>query len=109
LIQESDGAGQKLEGEQERRGEDERKEGEGALKQEQRQNLPQPLIWQKRQPLPQQATMGPAPMEGIERMNAVVMKGQGQGTGVPPRWDLFAMDIDWGRSCYTCGGFGHMA
>jgi len=86
-----------------------RKEEEGAPKQEQRQNLPQPLVWQKRQPLPQQATMGPAPMEGIERTNAVVMREQGQGVGVPPRRDPFAMDIDRGRNCYTCGGFGHMA
>jgi len=31
----------------------ERKKGGGALKQEQRQNLPQPLVWQRRQPLPQ--------------------------------------------------------
>ena len=31
--------------------------------------------------LPQQATTGPAPMEGIERTNAVVVRGQGQGQG----------------------------
>jgi len=86
-----------------------RKEGGGAPKQEQRQNLPRPLVWQRRQPLPQQATMGPAPMEGIERTNAVVMRGQGQGARVPPRWNPFAMDIDRGRNCYACGGFGHMA
>ena len=35
----------------------------------------QPLVWQRRQ-MPQQATMGPAPMEGIERTNTVVMRGQ---------------------------------
>ena len=68
-----------------------RKEGEGAPKQEQKQNLLQPLVWQRRQPLPQQVTMGPAPMEGIERTNAVVMRGQGQGVGVPLRRDPFAM------------------
>ena len=86
-----------------------KKEGGGAPKQEQRQNLPQPLVWQKKQPLPQQATMGPAPMEGIERTNVVVVRGQEQGAEVPPRWDSFAMDIDWERNCYACGGFGHMA
>ena len=59
--------------------------------------------------MPQQATTGPAPMEGVERMNAVVVRGQGQGTGFPPRRDPFAMDIDRGRNCYACGGFGHMA
>jgi len=82
---------------------------EGAPKQEQRQILPRPLVWQGRQPLPQQATMGPAPMEGIERMNAVVVRGQGQGTGIPPRWDPFTMEVDRGRNCFACGGFGHMA
>ena len=83
----------------------------GGGKQESRQILPRPLVWQKRQPLPQQATNGPAPMEGVERTNAVVVRGQGQGqsAGAPPRWDPFAMEIDRGRNCYACGGFGHMA
>jgi len=82
--------------------------GEGEQKQK-RQNLPRPLVWQRRQPLPQQATMGPALMEGIERTNVVVIRGQGQGIGVPPRRDPFAMEVDRGRNCYACGGFGHMA
>ena len=83
----------------------------GAPKQEQRQSLPQPLVWQRRQPMPQQATTGPAPMEGIERTNAVVVRGQGQGqsVGAPPRRDPYAMEVDRGRNCYACGGFGHMA
>jgi len=83
-----------------------------APKQEQRQNLPRPLVWQRRQ-MPQQATMGPVPMEGIERTNTVVVRGSGQeagqSMGVPPRRDPFAMEIDRGRNCYACGGFGHMA
>jgi len=87
----------------------EKKEAMGsAPKQEQRQNLPRPLVWQRRQ-MPQQATMGPAPMEGVERTNAVVVRGQGQGMGIPPRRDPFAMEVDRGRNCYACGGFGHMA
>ena len=53
--------------------------------------------------------MGPALMEGIEWTNAVVVRGGGQGAGVPPRRDPFAMEVDWGRNCYACGGFGHMA
>ena len=57
--------------------------------------------------MPQQVTTGPAPMEGIERTNAVVVRGQ--GAGVPQRRDPFAMDIDRERNCYACGGFGHMA
>jgi len=32
-----------------------------------------------------------------------------EGTGVPPRRDPFAMDIDRGRNCYAYRGFGHMA
>ena len=63
--------------------------------------------------MPQQTTMGPALMEGIERTNAVVVRGQeqetGQGAGVPPRRDLYAMEVDRGRNCYACRGFGHMA
>ena len=50
--------------------------GGGGQKQE-KQNLPRLLVWQRRQPLPQQATTGPAPMEGVERTNAVVVRGQG--------------------------------
>ena len=63
--------------------------------------------------MPQQATTGPAPMEGVERMNVVVVRGAGAGVGqsmgAPPRRDPFAMEVDCGRNCYACGGFGHMA
>ena len=51
--------------------------GKGAPKQEQRQILLQPLVWQRRQVPSQQATTGPALMEGIERTNAVVVREQG--------------------------------
>ena len=84
-----------------------RKKEVGGTQKQERQSLPRPLVWQKRQPLPQQATTGPAPMEGVERTNTVVVRGQ--GAGVPPRRDPFAMDIDRGRNCYACGGFRHMA
>ena len=67
-------------------------------------------VWPRRQGIQQQqAPTGPAPMEGVERTNAVVVRGQGQGAGVPPRRDPFAMEIDRGRNCYACGGFEHMA
>jgi len=59
--------------------------------------------------MPQQATMGPAPMEGVERTNAVVVRGAGQSMGTPPRRDPYAMEVDRGRNCYACGGFRHMA
>ena len=75
-----------------------RKKEVGGGKQEQRQSLPQPLVWQRRQPLPQQATIGPVLMEGVERTNAVVVRGVGQGAGQnvggPPRRDPFAMEVD---------------
>jgi len=48
-------------------------------------------------------------MEEVERTNAVMVRGPGQGIGVPPRRDPYAMEVDKGRNCYACGGFGHMA
>ena len=86
-----------------------RKEGGGGTLKQERQMMPQPLVWQRRQQPPQQATIGPAPMKGVERTNVVVIRGQGQNVGVPPRQDPFAMEIDRGRNCFACGGFGHMA
>jgi len=88
-----------------------KKEIEGGTQKQERRSLPRPLVWQRRQPLPQQATTGPAPIEGVERTNAVVVRGSGpeQSMGAPPRWDPFAMEVDQGQNCYACGGFGHMA
>ena len=57
---------------------------------------------------PQQVTTGPAPMEGVERTNVVVVRGQGQGMGAPRR-DSYAMEVNRRRNCYACGDFGHMA
>ena len=59
--------------------------------------------------MPQQTTMGPAPMEGVERTNAVIVRGQEQGVEMPPRWDPYAIEIDRGRNCFACRGFRHMA
>jgi len=86
-----------------------KKPREEAPRQEQRQILPQPSVWQRRQMPPQQVPIRPAPMEGVERTNAVMVRGLGQGAGTPPRRDPYAMEVDWGRNCYTCRGFGHMA
>ena len=68
-----------------------------------------PLVWQRRQQSSQQVTTEPALMEGVERTNAVVVRGQGQGMGIPLRWDPYVMEVDRGRNCFACGGFGHMA
>ena len=75
--------------------------------------MPQPLVWQRR-PMPsQQAIIGPAPIEGVEKMNVVVVRDteqrSGQGTGVSPRQDSYVMEVDKGRNCYACRGLGHMA
>jgi len=50
-------------------------------------------------------------MEGVERTNAVVLRGSGvgQSVGIPPRRDPYAMEVDRRRNCYACGGFEHMA
>ena len=53
--------------------------------------------------------MGPALMEGMERTNAVVVRGQGQGAEIPLRRDPLAMEVNRGRNCFACGGFRHMA
>jgi len=88
-----------------------KKEGGGGALKQKRQSLPRPLVWQRRQPLPQQVTTGPVLMEGVERTNVVVVRGQGagQGMGASQRRDPFAMEVDRGRNCYACGRFGHMA
>ena len=59
--------------------------------------------------MPQQATIRPALMEEVERTNVVVLRGAGQNTGITPRRDPFVMEVNRGRNCYMCRGFGHMA
>ena len=58
---------------------------------------------------PQQVTTRLALMEGVERTNVVIVREPGQGMGAPPRRNSYAMEVDRGRNCYACGGFGHMA
>ena len=55
----------------------------------------------------QQATIGPALIEGVERTDAVIVHPQ-QRVGVVQR-NTYAMNIDRGRNCYACREFGHMA
>jgi len=51
-------------------------------------------------------------MEGVERTNAVVVRGlgvgMGQNMGGPSRRDPYVREIDHRRNCYACGGFRHM-
>ncbi len=44
----------------------------------------------------------PALIERVERTNAVMVDA-------PPRRDSYMMEVDRGRNCYACGGFGHIA
>jgi len=48
-------------------------------------------------------------MEGVERTNTVIIRDQGQGVGIPLRWDPFTMEVNRERNCYACGGFRHIA
>ena len=75
-----------------------------------RQILPQPQVWLRRQELPQQwVLVGPAPMKGVKRTNTTMVTPQ-QRAGFPQR-NPCAMDVDRreNRTCFACGGFGHMA
>jgi len=57
----------------------------------------------------QQVTTGPVLIEGIERMNVVVVRRQGQGQEMgAPRRDPYVMEVDRKRNCYACGEFRHM-
>jgi len=55
---------------------------------------------------PQQVTTGLASMEGIERTNAVVRRQEQEMEA--PRRDPYIMEVDQGRNCYACRGFGYM-
>jgi len=48
-------------------------------------------------------------MEEVERTNVVMVRGPGQGIRVSPRRDPYVMEVDRGRNCYACRGFGHLA
>ncbi len=53
-------------------------------------------------------TTGPALIEGVERINAVVVRESEQEIRAARR-DPYMTEIDKERNCYTCGDFGHMA
>jgi len=54
-------------------------------------------------------TTGPAPIEGVERTDAVMMHPQQRIEGA--QRNPYAMDVDRreNRNCYSCGGFRHLA
>jgi len=66
-------------------------------------------MWPQRQEVSQQKVQVTLVlMEGVERMNTVVVNNQGQRIGSQRR-NSYAMEVDRGRNCYTCRGFEHMA
>ena len=56
---------------------------------------------------PQQITTEPTPINGVKRINVVIIHPQ-QREGVAQR-NLYAVEVDRGRNCYACGRFRHMA
>ena len=48
-------------------------------------------------------------MERVEGTNVVVLRGAGLNVETPLRRDPYAMEVDRGRDCFACRGFGHMA
>jgi len=48
-----------------------------------------------------------APIEGVERINVVIVCPNQRAEFV--QHNPYAMDVDRGRNCYSCGGFGYLA
>ena len=74
----------------------------------QQQQLPQPQTWLRRQKVPQQQVQtGPTPIEGVKKMNAVIVHSN-QRVGLV-QCNPYAMKVDRGnRNCYNCGRFRHL-
>ena len=51
--------------------------------------------------------MGLALMEGVERTNTVMMYSNQKTESV--QYNLYAIEVDRRRNCYSYGGFGHLA
>jgi len=59
----------------------------------------------------QRELVRPVLIEEVERTNTVVIRNLLQGQierGGEMRRDLYVMNVDRGRNCYNCGGFGHL-
>jgi len=65
-------------------------------------------VWPRRQEVPEQwVQAGPAPMEGVERIN-MIMVHLSQRAGLA-QCNPYAMYINRGnRDCYNCRGFEHL-
>jgi len=68
-------------------------------------------VWLRRQKI-QQIPTRPTPIEEMKRTNTVVVRNPlqeqgGRGEGI--RRNLYVIDVDRERNCYSCGRFGHLA
>jgi len=70
--------------------------------------MSQPQVWPRRQEAsPQQAQAEPVPIEGVERMNTVIVCPNQRVVFV--QCNPYAIEVDRGnRNCYNCEGFGHL-
>ena len=50
---------------------------------------------------------GPTSIEGVERTNIVMVHPQQQAK-LMPRHNLYIMDMNQERNCYSCRGYGHI-
>ena len=51
--------------------------------------------------------IGPTLIEGVERTNKIMVHPNQWAVFVPH--NLYMMNMDRGRNCYSCGGFGYLA
>jgi len=73
--------------------------------------MPLPQIWPKRQEVQQMSAI-PAPIKEVERTNTIVVRNLLQKQEEREeriRRDLYVINVDKERNCYSCEGFGHIA
>ena len=69
--------------------------------------MPQSQVQSRRQKVQQWAPAEPVPIERVERTNATIVNLQQQAEFLS-RHDLYTMEMDKGKNCYNCMGFGHI-
>ena len=71
--------------------------------------MPQPQILPRRNKAPQQQILTkPASINGVERMNMIIIYLNQQTEFVPPQ-DLYVIEVDYGnRNCYNCRDFRYL-
>ena len=67
----------------------------------------QPQVWLRRQEIQQQVPAGPALIKRVERINMTIVN-LNQQAGFIPRYNLYIMEVNQERNCYSYKGFGHI-